>query len=178
MKVLIIIFLLLFNLTAVSTSNATRDDISLDSYTETYDTIDIWFTVTVNTTDSWYYEGRETIETDYWYVDWWVYSYAIDEGHHPDWVTYITHKDYPNTNNDLWWVQWWSPVPPPGGEYSYLSTIDESTVLPVYLEGQVSWDPGYIHANLAVLPEPVSSTLFIIGGATLGLRRFRKQYKK
>lgn len=29
-----------------------------------------------------------------------------------------------------------------------------------------------------VVPEPMSSTLFIIGGATLGLRRFRKKFKK
>ncbi|UCH81270.1 MAG: PEP-CTERM sorting domain-containing protein [Nitrospiraceae bacterium] len=29
-----------------------------------------------------------------------------------------------------------------------------------------------------VVPEPISSTLFIVGGATLGFRRFRKKYKK
>jgi hypothetical protein len=29
-----------------------------------------------------------------------------------------------------------------------------------------------------VVPEPVSSTLFIVGGATLGFRRFRKKFKK
>ena len=29
--------------------------------------------------------------------------------------------------------------------------------------------------SIAVVPEPVSSALFIIGGATLGLRRFRKK---
>ena len=32
--------------------------------------------------------------------------------------------------------------------------------------------------ELAVVPEPISSTLFIVGGATLGFRRFRKKFKK
>ena len=30
-------------------------------------------------------------------------------------------------------------------------------------------------ANVAIVPEPVSTTLFIVGGATLGFRRFRKK---
>jgi hypothetical protein len=29
-----------------------------------------------------------------------------------------------------------------------------------------------------VVPEPISSTLFIVGGATLGFRQFRKKFKK
>jgi len=32
--------------------------------------------------------------------------------------------------------------------------------------------------DLTVVPEPVSSTLFLVGGATLGFRRFRKKFKK
>jgi len=32
--------------------------------------------------------------------------------------------------------------------------------------------------STTVVPEPISSTLFIVGGATLGLRRFRKKFKK
>jgi hypothetical protein len=31
---------------------------------------------------------------------------------------------------------------------------------------------------VGVVPEPISSTLFIVGGATLGFRRFRKKFKK
>ena len=32
--------------------------------------------------------------------------------------------------------------------------------------------------DIAVVPEPISSTLFIVGGATLGFRRFRKKFHK
>jgi hypothetical protein len=32
--------------------------------------------------------------------------------------------------------------------------------------------------GMAVVPEPISSTLFIVGGATLGFRRFRKKFNK
>ena len=43
-------------------------------------------------------------------------------------------------------------------------------------------DPSYIWtmgaASISVAPEPVSSTLFLVGGATLGFRRFRKKFKK
>ena len=37
--------------------------------------------------------------------------------------------------------------------------------------------PGRAVAT-TVVPEPISSTLFIVGGATLGFRRFRKKFKK
>lgn len=32
--------------------------------------------------------------------------------------------------------------------------------------------------DVSVVPEPLSSTLFIVGGATLGFRRFRKKFRK
>ena len=34
-----------------------------------------------------------------------------------------------------------------------------------------------VRDGLGIVPEPVSSTLFIVGGATLGFRRFRKKIK-
>ncbi len=34
------------------------------------------------------------------------------------------------------------------------------------------------NSNVPIVPEPISSTLFIVGGATLGFRRFRKKFKK
>jgi len=34
------------------------------------------------------------------------------------------------------------------------------------------------NVSTTVVPEPISSTLFIVGGATLGFRRFRKKFKK
>ena len=40
--------------------------------------------------------------------------------------------------------------------------------------GELYWD----NVNVAVAPEPISSTLFLVGGATLGFRRFRKKFKK
>jgi len=39
------------------------------------------------------------------------------------------------------------------------------------------WDL-VVTTSAPVVPEPISSILFIVGGATLGFRRFRKKFKK
>ena len=54
-----------------------------------------------------------------------------------------------------------------GGGYWYF----EAPTAPPYDE---TWNYSM---SLGVAPEPVSSTLFIVGGATLGFRRFRKKRK-
>jgi hypothetical protein len=42
----------------------------------------------------------------------------------------------------------------------------------------ISGPDNYGYIVESVVPEPISSTLFIVGGATLGFRRFRKRFKK
>jgi hypothetical protein len=44
-------------------------------------------------------------------------------------------------------------------------------------QGNYAWAVHDGMIGTAIVPEPVSSTLFIVGGATLGLRRFRKQFR-
>jgi hypothetical protein len=45
----------------------------------------------------------------------------------------------------------------------------------VYTDNTANHQPFSITAYPTVVPEPISSTLFILGGATLGLRRFWKK---
>lgn len=56
--------------------------------------------------------------------------------------------------------------------FSTSNGIQEGTHKGTYYSAMAVMD------GLAVAPEPISSTLFIIGGATLGFRRFRKKFKK
>jgi hypothetical protein len=45
--------------------------------------------------------------------------------------------------------------------------------------GTISYNGGQLIAGqTTVVPEPISSTLFVVGGATLGFRRFRKKFMK
>ena len=47
----------------------------------------------------------------------------------------------------------------------------------VTLTHNAAGDTSSFNMKVSVVPEPISSTLFIIGGATLGFRRFRKNRK-
>ncbi len=61
-----------------------------------------------------------------------------------------------------------------GNNLGYFSfTVD-------YQAGDISYDAFFsgdntLSGTTSLVPEPISSTLFIVGGATLGFRRFRKR---
>ena len=42
----------------------------------------------------------------------------------------------------------------------------------------INYNGGQLIQATTVVPEPISSTLFIVGGATLGFRHYRKKFKK
>jgi uncharacterized membrane protein len=69
----------------------------------------------------------------------------------------------------------YTPINYPGVYYTNaLGSNDNGTIVGVY-----SGTGGYRgFVATAVVPEPISSTLFIVGGATLGFRRFRRKFKK
>lgn len=66
-----------------------------------------------------------------------------------------------------------------GTTYSVLDPADPySLTSKVTLTHSAAGDTSSFNMKLSVVPEPVSSTLFIVGGVTLGFRRFRKKFKK
>ena len=61
----------------------------------------------------------------------------------------------------------------------FLIAPTESVTLHVYTDNtQGSNDPFAVGYYPSVVPEPISSTLFVVGAATLGFRRFRKKIIK
>jgi len=80
--------------------------------------------------------------------------------------------------NDIRLETWFQPTPcsvPPPYE-CYYQNLSVSGFAIFYQEPADAGTPRHYVGTL--VPEPISFTLFIVGGATLGLRRFRKKFKK
>ena len=93
---------------------------------------------------------------------------TFDGGKGSRWIGYYEFAGQPNG-----WAIQTDLIP------TDLSTLDQSG----WQYNVEEWNHGAwvkTSVNIAppVVPEPVSSTLFIVGGATLGFRRFRKKFKK
>jgi hypothetical protein len=63
----------------------------------------------------------------------------------------------------------------PGANSTNTLGINDSGTIVGYYSGTGGYR-GFVAT--AVVPEPISSTLLLVGGATLGFRRFRKKFKK
>jgi hypothetical protein len=59
--------------------------------------------------------------------------------------------------------------------YSNPVGAGQTVTFKVYTDNTVDQQPFGVGFYPSVVPEPVSSTLFIVGAATLGVRRFRKK---
>jgi hypothetical protein len=55
-----------------------------------------------------------------------------------------------------------------------------NNAISINTESATGFNEGFMTSltQATVVPEPIGSTLFIVGGATLGFRRFRKKFRK
>lgn len=85
---------------------------------------------------------------------------------------------------------WWKPLPGtdsdqkeisalgPEGEIIWKALTDWSWVTPATVGDYIVHAKGYGNTSFTVTPEPISSVLFLLGGATLGLGFYRRKRKK
>jgi hypothetical protein len=81
------------------------------------------------------------------------------------WNDVYIHKKYYGTHNTegIFWYEYIVPGVGVVKDYNYEADVNPPHIMEL--------------TNVSVVPEPISSTLFIVGGATLGFRRFRKKLK-
>lgn len=87
------------------------------------------------------------------------------------WVSYSVDFDTSWTDEEAMATGWYQTDP--SVSFTQLMT----NVYQVQIDAGLSTfgEAGYDNVSITVVPEPVSTTLFLIGGATLGFRRLRKR---
>lgn len=86
-------------------------------------------------------------------------------------ITLSSPGPFTNINQNYWANTRWDPNPAIAAWHFDFEWGEQDGLVDPAGVGGVGW-------AVRVVPEPVSSTLFLIGGATLGFRRFRKKFKK